>query len=137
MTPEDQLTAYGQTLTGKETELDLVKLQRIQFLKEKGRRFLDLIPFGDVKDNVTDLVKGVLVGWAIQQGIVTDAKIIGRFKTAVAAQLEFYGGAEFVMGMLEANAAKLAATMSRYYQAKAAIAAAEDAEAVMQVDIEE
>ena len=136
MTPEEQLKVYSQVLTGKENDLELVKLQRIQFLKEKSRRFLDLIPFGDTKDNVTDLVKGVLLGWAIQQGIVTDSKIIDRFNAAVKAQLEFYGGPEYVMGMLEDNAGKLAGIMSRYYRAKAQIAAASDMETVTAIDIE-
>ena len=137
MTPEGQLATYGQVLTGEETELDLVKLQRIQYLKAKGRRFLDLIPFGDTKDNVTDLVKGVLLGWAIQQGIVTDSALIARFNAAVTAQLEFYGGPEFVMSMLEDNAVKLGNCMARYYQAKVGIMAAEDEDDVRMIDIED
>ncbi|MHB9075790.1 MAG: hypothetical protein ACYC6G_19995 [Desulfobaccales bacterium] len=137
MTSDEQLKVYGQALTGEETELDLVKLQRIQYLKEKGRRFLDLIPFGDTLDIMTDLCKGVILGWAIQQGVVTDPTIINRFKAAVSTQLEFYGGPEFVIGMLEDNAGKLSACMSRYYQAKAEIALATDMETVMAVDIED
>jgi hypothetical protein len=137
MTPEDQLKIYGQLLTGEETNLDLSKLLRVTYLKGKLRRLLDLIPFGDAKDNLTDLTKGVLLGWAIQQGIVTDAGIITRFQAAVTAQLEFYGGAEYVMGTLESNAVKLSDLMSRYYQAKVAIAAAADIEAVGSADVED
>jgi len=136
MTPEEQLKIYGQPLKGDETELDLVKLQRVQYLKEKGRRFLDLLPFGDAKDILTDLCKGSILGWAIEQGVV-DPAIIERWRTIVAAQLEFYGGPEVIMAMIEANAAKLTACMSRYYQAKAEIAAATDVEAVTRVDIED
>lgn len=137
MNPEEQLKIFGTPLTGTETELDKAKLLRINYLKAKLRREFDLLPFGDTKDNLTDLTKGTILGWAIQQGIVTDPTIIARFRGIVTAQLEFYGGAEFVMAMLEENVVKLSALMATYYQAKAAIVAAADEKVVRAVDIED
>jgi len=137
MTPEEQLKIYGQVLTGTETDLDLTKLQRVNYLKAKLRRKLDLIPFGDTKDNVTDLTKGVILDWAIARGIVTDATLLAQFDALVKAQLEFYGGPEFVLSMLVDNSIKLGDWIGKYYSAKTAIEAAEDEEAVRLVDIEE
>jgi len=137
MNIDEQLLIYGTPLTGAESALDCARLARAQYLKTKLRRLLDQLPFGDVLDTLTDLTKGVILGCAIQQQVVTDANIINRFKAVVAAQLEFYGGAEFVVEMLEVNAQKLSGLMARYYQAKAAIAAAQDEDTVMSVDIEE
>jgi len=137
MTIEEQLSAYGQVLTGEETALDLVKLQRIQYLKEKLRRKLDIIPLGDSKDLITDLTKGTILGWAIQRGIVTDPAVLARFDAAVTAQVEFYGGAEFIVGMLEANAVKLGGWMAKYYAAKVGILAAATEDDARMVDIED
>ena len=137
MTKDEQLEIYGQVLDGKEPNLEKDKLLRIQYLKTKLRRLLDYVPIGDTKDLLTDLTKGTILGWAIQQGIVTDQKVIDRFNAAVAAQLEFYGGAEFIVGMLEDNARKLSPLMAKYYEAKSNILTAKDSDDLVDIDIED
>jgi len=134
---EEQLGIYGQVLTGNENKLDKTKMLRIQYLKTKLRRLLDYTNLGDTKDLLTDLAKTVVLGWAIQQGIVTDKATMDRFKALVAGQLEFYGGPEFILEVLEENANKLSDLMARYYQAKDTILKAEDEEGVQGVDIED
>lgn len=133
---DEQLEIYGKVLS-EETELEKAKLLRIQYLKTKLRRLLDYTELGDTKDILTDLMKGNILGWAIQQEIVKDAAVIARFNNAVTAQLEFYGGAESIVGMLEDNAGKLATLMAKYYKAKKAILAAEDEEGILAEDIED
>jgi hypothetical protein len=141
MTIEEQLSAYGQVLTGEETALDIVKLERMQYLgKNKLRRLLDLIPLGDAQDCLADLTKTCILGWAIQQGTVTDPAIIARFRGAITAGLELYGGPDYIMGKLESNFQKLA-LMGRWYAARDAIRAVpegSDAEdQVRAIDIED
>lgn len=53
---QQQIELYGQLLTGDETELDLAKLARIQYLKTKMRPRL-AAQIGDYGDNITDVTR--------------------------------------------------------------------------------
>lgn len=137
MTPEEQLAIYGKTLTGPETEAVKAALSRIQYLKVKLRRLLELNNIGDPQDVVADVNKSLLLGVGILSGIITNAAVITRYKNYVTAQVQLYGGPAAIMDKLEANAVPLLKWLARLTDAKAAIAAAGDVDAVSKVDIEE
>jgi hypothetical protein len=134
---DEQLSIYGKVLDGKESQLEQEKLLRIQYLKTKLRRLLDYTALGDTKDILTDLLKVCILGWAIQRGMVSDKAITDRFDAAITAKLEFYGGAEFIIGMLEDNDKKMVDLMAKYYQAKKDILAAVSSESLIDYDIED
>ena len=137
MTPEDQLSIYGKMLAGSETETVLAALARIHYLKLKLRRLLELENIGDPQDVAADMNKSLLLGVGILSGVITNAAIIARYKAYVTAQVQLYGGPAAIMDKLEANAIPLLKWVARLTDAKAAIAAATDAEAVGAVDVEE
>lgn len=137
MTPEEQLAIYGKMLTGPETEAVKAALSRIQYLKVKLRRLLELNNIGDPQDVVADVNKSLLLGVGILSGIITNAAVITRYKNYVTAQVQLYGGPAAIMDKLEANAVPLLKWLARLTDAKAAIAAAGDMDTVSKVDIEE
>jgi hypothetical protein len=137
MTAEEQLAIYGKVLTGSETETVMAALARVQYLKLKLRRLLEKNNLGDIQDVAADVNKSLLLGLGIVSGAITNASLIARYKAYIAAQITLYGGPAAIMDKLEANAVPLLKWLTRLTEAKAAIAATEDMEAVAAVDIED
>jgi hypothetical protein len=131
-----QLEQYGSTLTGVETDLAKAKLARVQYLKLKLRRLLGWENIGDLNDIAADVNKSLLLGLGIVSGAITNAPLIARYKAYLAAQITLYGGPAKIMNTLEANAVPLLKWVARLADAKVAIAAAVDVEAVSKVDVE-
>lgn len=132
---KQQIEIYGRLLSGEESELELAKLARIQYLKTKMRPRL-AAAIGDYGDNITDVTRGLVLGEAIRIGLVTDAEIIAAYSAYVEGLLDGYGGAEAIMTVLLGNTSGLQAELiGGYYIAKQAIAAAETIEAVQAVDL--
>ena len=136
MTPEEQLSIYGKTLTGSESEAVKTALARAHYLKLKLRRLLERDNLGDIQDVAADVNKSLLLGVGILAGVITNAAIITRYKNYVTAQVQLYGGPAAIMGKLEANAGPLVKWLTKLSEAKAAIAAAKDVEEVAAVDVE-
>lgn len=132
---QNQLDLYGKILDGAETSLDLAKLARIQYLKKKMRPRL-AAAIGDTPDNVTDVLRAIILGEAIQLGIVTDQAVIDAHKAYISAMLEGYGGAQAILAVLQSNLGALQSELvNGYYQAKAMILAAQDAATVNGIDL--
>ena len=130
-----ELALYGQPLVGDETELEKARLARIQYLKNKMRPRLQAI-IGDLGDNITDTVRALILGEAIRLGLVTDQGQIDQYRSYVSAMLLGYGGAESILSVLLGSLTGLQAELIEgYYQAKAAVNAAESAEAINAVDL--
>jgi hypothetical protein len=135
---------YGQELTGEETQLELAKLRRIHYLKQKMRKQLR-IDMGDDQDNMADLLRGLVLGLAIQRGDVADQTIKDRYSVYLADMLAGYGGPGAVMDILEKDKTALEQNvMMGYYLAKQDILAvdaadfdseAEAIEAVRRIDL--
>lgn len=136
MTAEEQLQIYGKVLTGSETEAATCALARVHYLKLKLRRFLQMDNLGDPEDICADINKSLLLGVGILSGVITNTAIITRYKAYVTAQVQLYGGPAAIMDKLEANAVPLAKWLTKLSEAKAAIVAAKDVEAVAAVDVE-
>jgi len=136
MTADEQLAIYGKILTGSETEAALAALARVRYLKLKLRRLLELDNIGDPQDVAADVNKSLLLGLGIVSGAITNAPLIARYKAYLAAQITLYGGPAKIMDKLEANAVPLLRWVAALNDAKVAIAAAVDAEAVGAVDVE-
>ena len=132
---KQEIEIYGQVLTGNETELDLSKLARIQYLKNKMRPRL-AAAIGDYGDNITDVTRGLVLGEAIRLGIVADQQVIDGYSAYVEGLLDGYGGAAAIMSVLLGNTVGLQSELiSGYYVAKQSIAAAESVEAVQDIDL--
>jgi len=132
-----QMELYGRLLAGTETELELAKLARTHYLKTKMRPAL-AAQIGDYGDNITDTTRALVLGESIRLGIVTDQDVIDGYTSYVATMLEGYGGAEAILGVLQANVSALGSILvGKYYAAKAAIEAAETVEDVQAVDVED
>lgn len=131
-----QLATYGQLLAGEETELDLARMARIQFLKKKMRPRL-AAAIGDTPDNLTDAIRAVVLGDAIQAGLVTDQQVIDQYKTYLQSMLDGYGGAEAILSVLSANTQAIGQYLvAGYYLAKSRIMASEDIEEIRFIDID-
>lgn len=136
MLPTEQFDLYGKYLDGTESELDLAKLARIRFLKLKMRDAL-AADIGDAPDNITDVLRAVIMAYGVQAGIITDAVIISRMNNYITQLLAGYGGAGAIMDVLEFDLGSIGThVMQRYFVAKGAIEAAVDEESVMKVDID-
>lgn len=135
MTRQEQFELYGKYLDGTETELALQKLSRIRYLKLKMRDRL-AADIGDDPDALTDVLRCVLISQGINIGLVTDASVIARHKQYIGEMLAGYGGAENIMDVLEFDKECIGHyVLAGYFVAKAQIDAAEDADAVMSVDL--
>ncbi len=138
---QQQIELYGQLLTGDETELDLAKLARIQYLKTKMRPRLSA-QIGDYGDNITDVTRALVLGEAIRIGIVTDIDTITLYNQYIDFMLQAYGGAEEILKILGENTNSLSNHLvNGYYSAKQQImAVTEDDEdpitAINSVDLE-
>jgi small basic protein len=92
---------------------------------------------GDLGDNVTDVIRAIVLGEAIALGLVTDETIINAYSSYVAAMLSAYGGAEAILEVLQGNIGGLQTYLvNQYYVAKQAILSADTAETVSAVDID-
>jgi hypothetical protein len=135
---------YGRELTGNETPLELEQLKRVQYLKQKMRKQLR-IDMGDDQDNMADLLRGLVLGLAIQRGDVADQTIKDRYSVYLADMLAGYGGPGAIMDILEKDKTALEQNvMMGYYLAKQDILAvdaadfdseAEAIEAVRHIDL--
>lgn len=138
---QHQIELYGQLLTGGETELDRAKLARVQYLKTKMRPRL-AAQIGDYGDNITDVMRALVLGESIRVGLVTDQEIISGYSQYISYMLRAYGGAEAILSVLGDNASSLSSHLvDGYYAAKQKImAVSEDdenpIEAVNSVDLE-
>lgn len=133
---QTQLGLYGQVLSGSETDEERAKLLRNHYLKTKVRRLMDQENLGDIHDIAADVNKSLLLAVGILSGAVTDQGVIDRYRAYVAAQIQGYGGPKSIMDKLEKNAMVLGKWLGLLTDAKAAIVAAKDAEAVSGVDVE-
>lgn len=140
MLPAEQFDIYGKYLDGTESELELDQLARERFLKLKMRQRL-AAEIGDCEDNITDVLRGVLLCYAVSAGIVTDAAVIARLNNYVSLMLDGYGGAGACMDVLEYDAMPIMVHVrDGYFAAKTKIKAAKDAgdkEVIMAVDIDD
>jgi hypothetical protein len=130
-----QVELYGRLLTGEETELEMAKLARTQYLKGKMRPRL-AAAIGDYGDNLSDVTRALVLSDAIRLGIEIDAAVVAAYASYVEAMYLSYGGGAAIMAVLAGNTSGLQAELvSGYYVAKQAIAAAETVEAVQAVDL--
>jgi hypothetical protein len=135
ITPDKEFELYGCVLTGNETDLDLVRIARVQYLKKKMRRKL-AIDIGDGPDNVADMTRALVLGMAIDAGIVTDSQIITRYHLYIQDMIQNYGGAEAIMDVLEHDKACLEQhVVAGYFLAKQTIGEEDDPEAIRMVDL--
>lgn len=132
-----QLSTYGRILSGDEDELTLAKLERISYLKNKMRKFLEW-DMGDFGDNITDILRCVVLAEAIRSGLVDDTNVIQRFNEYIGEMLVGYGGAEAIMMILEKNISFLKLWLvSEYYTAKMSILSCETVDDVRAIDIDD
>lgn len=138
MTERDmEFQLYGQYLDGSETELEKAKLARARYLKVKMRKQL-AAEIGDDPDTITDIMRAVLLCYAVQSGTVSDQSVIDRLNAYVADMLAGYGGAAEVMDVLEYDKAAIGRhVLLGYFAAKTQLADAETVEDVMIVDLPE
>jgi len=137
MLPVEEFEIYGRFLTGEETDLELDQLARTRFLKLKMRERL-AAEIGDCEDNVTDVLRGVLLCYAVSSGIIKDAAVIARLTNYVTQMLEGYGGASAVMDVLEFDAMPVMRHVKEgYFAAKVKIGAAKTTEEIAAIDIDE
>jgi hypothetical protein len=135
ITPDKEFELYGCVLTGNETDLDLVRLARVQYLKKKMRRKL-AIDIGDGPDNVADMTRALVLGMAIDAGIVTDSQIITRYHLYIQDMIQNYGGAEAIMDVLEYDKTALEQhVVAGYLLAKQTIYESEDEEEIRLIDL--
>jgi len=137
MLPVEEFQVYGKYLTGEETDIELDKLSRERFLKIKMREKL-AAEIGDCEDNITDVLRGVLLCYAVSSGIIKDPMIIARLDNYVTQMLAGYGGASAVMDVLEFDAMPVMKHVKDgYFAAKEKIKEAKSKEEVMNVDIDD
>lgn len=137
MTDEEkqQVEIYGKKLSGDESALDLAKLARVEYLKQKMRPRL-AASIGDLGDNVTDITRGLVLGEAIRQGLVSDQTIVSGYKAYVQSLLDGYGGPQAILTVLQGNTDGLQSElMEGYYIAKGQIDACTTVEAVSAIDL--
>jgi len=132
----NEFSTYGKTLDGTESELDLVKLSRINFLKQKMRAML-AAEIGDTPDNLADAIRAIVLGEAIRMGLVTDKATIEKHGQYIAALLDGYGGGESIADVLLGNLTPIHhRIVLGYFVAKSNIIAADNEEDVRMVDID-
>lgn len=136
MLPVEEFNIYGKYLVGNEDEIVLEKLMRERFLKTKMREVLKA-EIGDCEDNVTDVLRGVLICYAVSSGIINDPIIVKRLNEYVVQMLDIYGGPEKIMDILEYGASYLVNHVKyKYFNAKKLISDATTVEEVRMIDID-
>lgn len=135
LTADQELAMYGRVLTGEETELEKAKIARGFYLKKKMRKKLGA-DIGDGPDNLADLTRAIVLGMAVEAGIVTDSQIITRYHLYIQDLVQDYGGGESIMDVLEYDKTALEQhVVAGYFLAKQTIGEAETADEVMLVDL--
>lgn len=135
ITPDKEVELYGRVLTGDETDLDLARFARVQYLKKKMRRKL-AIDIGDGPDNVADITRALVLGMAIDAGIVADPQIITRYHLYIQDMVQNYGGAEAIMDVLEYDKTCLEQhVVAGYFLAKQTIDEEDNLDAIRMVDL--
>jgi hypothetical protein len=130
-----ELNTYGKLLTGDETELELAKLQRIKYLKNKFRPNLEAI-IGDTPDNVADTVRTIIMGMAIAFGIETDQTLINGYNSYIASMYEGYGGGASILSVIAGTSAGLQQeVVGSYFIAKNMIENSDDIDYINRVDL--
>jgi hypothetical protein len=133
---QHEIELYGQLLTGSESELDIARLARITYLKKKMRPRLAAV-IGDTPDNVTDVLRAVILGEAIALGIVTDQDVIDGHAQYVSVMLAGYGGAEAILGVMQQNMGALRDELiAGYYEAKKDILTSWSVEEINRIDLQ-
>jgi hypothetical protein len=131
---QKEVDLYGKVLDG-EDNLSRAKLARRKYLKEKMRPKLAAI-IGDYGDNITDATRAIVLGQAIQLGLVTDKAAIAAYKEYINGMLKGYGGATAILATLAKTSAGLQSELiNGYYKAAADIEVAEDEDYVRRVDL--
>lgn len=134
-TQVQEVEVYGTLLSDTETIIELARRARIQYLKKKMRPRLGAT-IGDYGDNITDTVRALVLGHAIQLGIVTDKAVVDAYRSYITSMLDGYGGAGTVMQALSAALSGLQAELvARYYQAKLRILAAATIDEINAIDL--
>jgi hypothetical protein len=130
-----QMDTYGKILDGTETSLEIAKLERRQYLKQKFRPNL-AAAIGDYGDNITDTARAIILGQAIALGIVTDTVVISSYSDYIQAMLEGYGGAKACMATIAQTADGLYSQLvAGYYVVCQQIAAAGTEDEVRSIDL--
>ena len=137
MTKDEEFELYGCYLNGDETALEKDKLARARYLKCKMRQQL-AAAIGDDPDTITDVLRAVLLCHAIQSGLVTDQTVIERMGAYVQDMIDWYGGAEAIMDVLEYDKDMIGQHVVRgYFAAKASLMSAAAVDDVMLVELVE
>jgi len=130
-----QMDTYGKILSGEETSLEIARLERRAYLKQKFRPAL-AAAIGDYGDNITDCTRAIVLGQAIALGLVTDKAVIDSFGAYIKAMLAGYGGADACMASLAKTVDGLQQELvAGYYVACQQIAKAETEEQVRRIDL--
>ncbi len=134
---QDEFTIYGRLLDGTESDLDLIKLSRIVYLKQKMRVMLSA-QIGDTPDNLADAIRAIVLGEAIRMGIVTDQTVVAKHAQYVQAMLDGYGGGGAIADVLIGNLTPIyEQIVMGYFIAKSNIIAAGTEEEVRVIDLPE
>ena len=133
----EEFTLYGKLLTGAESDLDLKKLMRIQYLKQKMRKMLEA-EIGDTPDNLTDAIRAIVLGEGIRMGLVTSSTAIAKHEQYISALLEGYGGADTIADVLISNLTPIyQRIVEEYFVAKYNILIADNEDEINKIDIDE
>lgn len=135
MLPNEQFELYGRVLDGTESELDLARFERTQYLKTAKLRPPLAHKIGDTPDNIADLTRTQIAFYAVSRGIITDPALVARLDSIAVALLAGYGGDEKVVGAIEENNAVLLERTAAYFQAKKRIMALTDVEEIRMIDL--
>ncbi len=127
---KEQMNKYGTVLTGQETALQLIQLERIKTLKDEMRLLL-AGKIGDNGDNIADTTRALVLGEAIRIGLVADKVITDAYGVYVESLLTGYGGAKAILDVLQLDLQFLGQYLvGKYYPAKARVESATTAEEV-------
>lgn len=136
MLPKEEFEIYGKILT-TESEIEKAKLARIRFLKLKMRDQL-AANIGDDPDNTTDVLKAIVMSYAVSSGVITDTTIKTRLDNYINQLLAGYGGPSAIMDTLEFDLFHIGNhVISKYFVAKNKINSALTEEEIMQIDIDD
>jgi len=118
-----------------ESKLDIVKLSRINYLKQKMRKMLEA-EIGDTPDNLADAIRAIVLSDAIRLGIVTNQETIDKHTKYISTMLEGYGGGGAIADTLLSNLTSIYQQIVQgYFIAKSSILLAETEEDVRRIDL--
>ena len=135
LTKEQQFEIYGQLLTGQETEKELKQIKRINYLKQKSRKDLEY-SLGDTRDNISDVEKGLILGFAVAFNIIQNNETKAKYKEYVTELLNIYGGPEHILRKLVDKKELMKNIVDQEYMvAKKRILNETDIEKIDQIDL--